>query len=290
MKKWILFFVLSYFPIWADSIKIYYSSSTNGNLLACTCTAIPIAGLSRRVHFLEEKNWKKDKDILIELGDVFSLNDSPVKKKAMLEAYQWMGYSAIFLGKNEITYHNSESWAQWKKFPFVNTNIYKKNLFVNDPVVDPFKILSKGNDKIGIASFGGDSMFQSVSKSISDSYAIQKDMGMIQKMIQNVSVDFWIVGLYGNFKELVDYKKLFPKNTIFLGSGEVCQGQKNGLLVLSGEKIYCSSGKNGDEIGEIEIQSKTGNVIKHQMHILDVDKLKDSPDIQKIADKYQIKS
>lgn len=290
MKKIILGLLFAV-PLFSDSIKIYYSHSISGNLLACTCTAIPIAGLSRRVSFLEAQKWNRERDILIEVGDFFSLNDSPVKKKAILEAYQFMGYAGLFPGKNEITYQSAKSWNQWKKFPFVSTNIYTKNIFVNEPAMSPFKVISKKNFKIGLASFTGESIFQSVSKSIADSYSIEKDFPMIGKMVENTNTDFWVVGLYGKEKELLDYKKQFPKNTIFLGAGEICSTQKNGFAQFStGEKIYCTGGKNGDEIGEIELNSKNGNILQFKLHNLDVDKLKDSPEIQKIADKYQIKS
>ncbi|MCB1179918.1 MAG: hypothetical protein KDK36_20240 [Leptospiraceae bacterium] len=292
MRSLILTLILFFFnlPLLSEENKIFFSSSLNGNLLSCTCTKVPIAGLSRRVSFGNKIKWDKEKDILIEVGDFFSLSDSPIKKKAILEAYSLMGYTALIPGKNELTYHNSKTWSQWKKFPIISTNLYSKSFFGKNTITDPLKIIKKNGKKIGILSFTGKSIFDLIPKSISETYEIENDSDLIEKIILNYSVDFWIVGLYGNSNDLITYTKVFPNNTIFLGGGEVCKNQKNGISTTSkGQKIYCTSGKNGDEIGEILLNSQTGKVKSFKLHTIDIDAMTDSPEILQIADKYQIK-
>lgn len=286
IKSWWKFFFLISFSILAEDIQIVFSHSLNGNLLSCPCAIVPIAGLSRRASFIQ-KNFSLKNTIFIELGNFFSNSDSFEKRKAILEAFESLEYSALVPSSNEWTNLTLSEWKEYNHKLILLSNVKEKGIFFNKNIFKEKETLIKNGKKFLILSFLSEVGFLNFPSGVQKDYEFISPKNYIQKIKDEEKFDYTILILVGDLENFQADEFSVIKNKIFFLAPFKKTLSKNGeLLNPKFGKVYTTSGNFGNELGILKLKN---NMIHSQTILLDVNELEDAPLIQKLAEKYKIK-
>ena len=143
-----------------NTVKIIVSGETHAMLYPCDCSENPVGGLAKRAHVI--KSQRQEKNILLLDAGGFSgggiydfytegrIKDS-IRTIVTMRSMAGMKYDAVAVGDEELQYGAEWLALQAKKIelPLVSANCrYKSGRYV----VDPFKIVRKGNLSFGITA------------------------------------------------------------------------------------------------------------------------------------------
>lgn len=84
------------------SVTLLYTASLNGNLDGCHCRSQPRAGLARRAAWLRAAPEAHDA-LLVDCGDVLSVEPDELLAAAVLDTYAELGYAALAVGDQELS-------------------------------------------------------------------------------------------------------------------------------------------------------------------------------------------
>jgi hypothetical protein len=266
-----------------------YSHSLNGNLIACTCTLVPIAGLSRRYSFLETNQFYKEDTIFLELGNFFSPSDSIEKRKAILEVFTNQKNIYLFLGKNELQTLGVSFWKEISVEKILLLNLKEKKIFGSSELFTPKVVLNLNQKKILLSSVISKHSFQTLPESFQNEYKFLPVLEQVQTLIKETSFDLLVLGILGKANEFHELSLVLPKNTLLFLVPFESVNAKNGYI--QDEKLgrlYTTSGKNGDELGFLELQNFLSSKGKVKTFTLIAEDWKDNPKILEIAKKWKV--
>ncbi|HMZ59110.1 MAG TPA: hypothetical protein PL048_10060 [Leptospiraceae bacterium] len=267
-----------------ESFRLIFSHSLKGNVNACTCTAIPIAGLLKRDFFFQKIQVSPDRDILIEAGDFYAPSQDAKKKPALEEGFSRMGYHLLVPGMNEFKNAGSDELNRFSHLTVSNIKITGSS----SQFTSGIGILERNGRKVVILPYMTKAAFLRIPEPYRKKYSHIPFDAVYRYVQENVKHDFLILAVYGKLAdapEWISVKK--EKSVVILGGDET--KSSSGFSDTASGRIYHNSGKNGDDISVLEISLKDFKVIQSKVTTLDADKEKDSERIQKILDKYGIK-
>ncbi|GMW01844.1 MAG: hypothetical protein AMXMBFR84_29810 [Candidatus Hydrogenedentota bacterium] len=107
-----------------ESVSVFYTCDTRGNLDACNCPQGVAGGLARRSTYLESN--RKGPSILVDAGNVThgSLPFEVFEMEFLLKGYTAMNYDAVNLGERELSLGAARIKALSDQFPLlVSANV-----------------------------------------------------------------------------------------------------------------------------------------------------------------------
>ena len=121
----------------ADDITILYTGETHSALFPCDCAVEPFGGVARRATAIQKIRAKEKEILLLDAGGVFAggIYDEYVsgyeldKKRTLanLEAMRLMGYDAICMGDEELSFGLDFLIMTTFNFPFLSVNAVYAN-------------------------------------------------------------------------------------------------------------------------------------------------------------------
>lgn len=267
-----------------ESFRLIFSYSLKGNVNACTCTAIPIAGLLKRDFFFQKNQVSSDRDILVELGDFYAPSQDAKKKPALEEGFSRMGYHLLVPGMNEFKNAGSDELSRFPQLTVSNLKIAGSA----SQFTSGFRTAERNGKKILILPYITKAAFLRIPEPFRKKYSHLSFESVYKYVQENEKYDFLILAVYGKLADASEWSSLKKdKSAVILGGEE--KNSPSGFSETSSGRVYYNSGKNGDDISILEISLKDFKVIQAKTFTLDADKEKDSERIQKILDKYGIK-
>jgi hypothetical protein len=271
----------------AEEIRFLYAHSLDGNLIACTCTRIPIAGLSRRDSFLKGKNLKTPSTLSLELGNFSKITDTPSKRQAILEGLETIGTDIYFPGKQELESLGPEDWKQLQTSKIVLSNLKAKSFFGSSQIFASHKTLKVKNQSIFVTGILSQPGFSNLPSNFRSKYKWEPIEDQMKKISKEDTKSIHLIGLIGDLSDFESYADQFPKNRVlFLIPFKKVHAPKGYLESKSLGKVYTTSGKNGDDIGMVDISIETLSPKSTQVWTIDIENWPDTNRIQKIAQKW----
>jgi hypothetical protein len=268
-----------------SKFRIVTSRDLKGNVKACTCTTIPIAGMEGRASFLESIKIDPSRDILIETGDYLGTGVPMEKYPAIFESFLGMGYHFLGVGGSEVKNSSKDSWEKFIYAP-VSTNLSYSQ---KDASFKKMESVFRNGKEIKFLSFVFPSKMESIGDTYTSSLNYTEPKDYFLQIPQDIKADLWIVSLWGTEKEIetIQYPSQF-KNTITIinnESGKKKQTPKN--IKKLGTVVWLGM-ENGDEISIIEV-NKNLMVERQKTQILEAEKFSQNEKISGIIKKYNIK-
>lgn len=133
-----------------NTMQLFISADTRGNLEPCGCRSGQMGGLPRQTQYIMQNH--KPEDWVVDLGNSMSATVDTYelfKWYYVLLVYGKAGYDAINLGQNEIRLPGAEIVQLYKKVavPLVSANVLNNN---GTPLVLPYVVASNKNVKLAI--------------------------------------------------------------------------------------------------------------------------------------------
>jgi len=180
-----IYFIFSIFLISsilnAEELTIVYTNSLNGQFDSCKCKKNPHGGLVKRATVLKELRKKYSQVILLESGDFFHYEKDMLLSRYLVRAYKKLNYDAITPGDQELSV-GVENFIKYKRaLPLICNNLVVK---INGRFVRPFKrykIIKRGNIKIGIIGSISPRAFRYSTKKIRSRIRVLNQVASIKK-------------------------------------------------------------------------------------------------------------
>lgn len=289
----LLFFVYFFLLVnglWAQEseLKIYYTSSFNGNLEGCDCKAVPKAGLIKAGHFLSQID--RSHSLLIDAGDFSNAKNDALLSAYMLKAFQILKYDILVPGDQDWMNSQILPDSEDKSLPFLLNNFQEKGWRPGIHSKEPF-YFEKSKVKIGISAVLEQKVFwvdKDLLIKLKEEYTVlnaaQTARDMLKQMKkENCQIKILIYHGYNNAaKKLLEE---VPGFDIMILAHE--------QMLIEGEKInntfLVSPGDNGNRVGELSIKMKNTAIknINNQFHYFTYQKSKDDPRLSKLNLEYK---
>ena len=140
-----------------NSITLLHTNDIHNHLSPVTFGVLDgLGGFEKTLSIISEIKNKKSNVLLLDAGDIFSGNIRHEKEHtATLQMMRLAGYDAVLLGNRDYQAGTDYLHQQWQKN---NTSIITSNYSYSDSRLNslhqPYKIMYKGNIKIGIIGAG----------------------------------------------------------------------------------------------------------------------------------------
>ncbi|MCB1142187.1 MAG: hypothetical protein H7A24_08740 [Leptospiraceae bacterium] len=283
MKVLFLLFMIFLSPIRGESLNIYFSSGIDGNVRSCTCTLVPLAGLSRRLSFLEKKKVLPMKDILIEGGGYLGNKLPQDKFNSLFESFLAMKYHFLGIQTHDLKYLESKSFSKFL-MPIVTGNFASKK---KSNAVKMADVVLRDGRKIAFTNILGKNG-NGIPDDLLTDFDWKSPAESITKISEDSKYDFLILHLEGNEKDLLSLKKIInPSRTLVLFHPDTkVSYQKKAFPGLG--TVYAIDESLGNRIYHWNLDTEKLTIQPQKTIDLDVDDLKDHKLIDAIADKYGI--
>ena len=271
------------------SLTILYTGNLNGYLTGCNCTPNPKGGLEKMATVVERlKREKREENgtppILLDTGDVLDRSSDPELNELIVSGYSSLDYDAVSVGNNEcaqgfdalqnyrlripLTAHNllidSRSSAEstfWSREP---VSIKRDGIPI--VIISLLEEKSAGNSAPSMKVISPDSILERLGQSVKES-------------------DFVVLLYHGNSSGA---RELLEKHTWV----DIVVLDNDGSRVFAEQvnsTVLVSPGKNGDDVGVLDITIKNGNLISFDNRFIPViyDSEKTMPFMQTLVERYR---
>ncbi len=280
-----LLFLVSSLQSQDINLKIFVSRDLKGNIKSCTCTTVPIAGMSGRASFFESEKIDPKRDILIELGDYLGSAVPIEKYPAIFEGFLAMGYHFLGISEQELKNTSKDSWQKYYYSPVSSNLSFKdKNSGWNE-----LETVYRFGKTIHFVSL----LFPSKKEKIGDSFTEGMIYSLPQDFLYRLSTekkgDLWIFSFWGTEKEMeeVNFPNIFSNRLVILNQ-EKPNSKESSKAYKKPGKVYFQGLENGDEINIFEF-NKELKFIKFKKVLLNAENLPENEKISGIIKKYNIK-
>jgi hypothetical protein len=280
-----LLFLVSSLQSQDINLKIFVSRDLKGNIKSCTCTTVPIAGMSGRASFFESEKIDPKRDILIELGDYLGSAVPIEKYPAIFEGFLAMGYHFLGISEQELKNTSKDSWQKYYYSPISSNLSFKdKNSGWNE-----LETVYRFGKTIHFASL----LFPSKKEKIGDSFTEGMIYSLPQDFLNRLSTekkgDLWIFSFWGTEKEMeeINFPNIFSNRLVILNQ-EKPNSKESSKAYKKPGKVYFQGLENGDEINIFEF-NKELKFIKFKKVLLNAENLPENEKISGIIKKYNIK-
>jgi hypothetical protein len=286
VSKFFLIFLFLLSSLKSDNIKIYFSYGLDGNVKACTCAIVPLAGLSRRADFLEKIKLNSVDDILIEGGDYLGKGITDVSKyNSIYESFLGLKYHLLGTGIGEIKYANGFDFSK-SYFPQIASNTISK---LNKKSFKQIETIYRKGLKISYVSLLSDSD-SNLSKIYLEDYDYLSPQEALESILKNYISDFWIITFNGKDSEMNKIAGILQNQKYLLiqmdsnpsNNPPKSIKSKNGIL------YYSLTSNHGNTIYNWTLNEKTLKINQFEKLDMDVDQLRDNTIIEKIIKKYKL--
>ena len=158
-------------------LNIFYINDTHGAILN-NSSQLGLARIGNLI--LDEKELNPDNTLFIAGGDILqgSILSNYFKGSSMIDILNHMSLDAFILGNHEFDwglttvteYFNPETTGIKAEFPLLGANVFFKNTITRPDHIDAYKIIQKGNLKIGIIGLMGYGLEDSIATSMVEDY------------------------------------------------------------------------------------------------------------------------
>ena len=277
-----VFFSLVELSAQDKTIYILHTNNTNGALENCYCPDRPFGSVEKRSVYISNFIEKNPNTILVDAGDIFTMNHKSYKDSLMAEAYKLLSYDALLFGDQEITMNPKtlNSLKNQMGTPVIGTNFVDQG-FLSSTIIK--------KDGIRIAILG-----------VMDEYAIKYYPEEIRAKIKLLDPVESIKNEMSRLNNKVDVFILLSHNGVDLDKS--IAKKLNGLDVIVGSHsqstiespkevngtLIAQAGKAGYYIGVIELSIKNGKVVEKSGKIDTMKfEMPDDPKIMKLIEEYE---
>lgn len=278
----ITFCVLTPF-VYSNDLRILFTGQLNGYLETCECGIELTPGFVKQGYFINQYKKKYPSAVVIDTGNVIKTNLKSKKILGIFEALNHVPYDGILPGENELTLSPKKLLEVSNNLPWVLSNIrIKKGIFSKTKAIGKQEInISKNNFQIKILGMWGKNRLNQVF------YSDKSELKFFdwENFIKKNSQDLLIILTRESFDFTQKLSKSLTHPTIIFGDYKRSFVKKGMVKKLSPNTWFVSSGKNGGNVGEliVKIKSKKIQSVTVKYHVLDPEKAKDDPKIQKIV-------
>ena len=257
------------------NLNIFYINDTHGAILN-NSSQLGLARIGNLI--LDEKEINPDNTLFIAGGDILqgSILSNYFKGSSMIDILNQMSLDAFILGNHEFDwglstvteYFNPETLGMKAEFPLLGANVFFKNTIIRPDHIDAYKIVEKGNLKIGIIGLMGYGLEDSIATAMVEDYYFDDPITWAghyaQELRLNHDVDVVLAVMHGSsgttnsgIGNLTGTKRV---DAVFNGHSH--QSYVNIQLRSGVAMPIIQSGANGTTVGRVSIElNLAGEVI-----------------------------
>ncbi|NOZ04579.1 MAG: hypothetical protein GXO92_08290 [FCB group bacterium] len=273
-----------------NSVYILHSNNTNGALENCYCPDHPLGSVEKRAVYVPEFIRKHPNTIVVDAGDFFSVTERyPLKDSLITVAYGLIPYDAVLLGDQEVT--RNPAFLN-RVLPLVGSQFVITNLqSPRFPNQVPYKIVKRGDIRIGILGILGPVAFKYYPKEVRAKISLKAPLVAINEILPEIieKTDLIIVLSHQGYDQDVRLARKLKNVAVIVGSHSQSvikePEQENGILISQ-------AGKDGYYVGVIKIElndqrrieSKSGYLVPMTLE------MPDHPRVMELIGEYEKRS
>lgn len=274
----------------AAQIRILFSSSLNGNLDGCRCRTHPVSGLVKRAAFIDRYRQKHPDVILLDSGDLIADPENTRLTRAVYRAYRSLGYDAVVPGDQDLRAGVATLKRLSGNLPLLAANLEFSPGGVFSSWRAPFpdiKIIKRNGREIRIIGLIHRDAFRFFSPRVKKSLRFQNPAGRFGELKN------------GNLNIILSHGGEDADNELahrITGPVLIIGGHDQTLFKpVPGRELrkgiwYFQSGRDGNALGEIVLELKSGNsfeVVSQRLIEFDYRRDPDHPGIRKMIDELK---
>ncbi len=252
-------------------LKIYYINDTHGSFIRQIDGTSREAGMSYIGRYIKDKvSLDPENSLVISGGDMFQggLESNFTRGDIMIDAMNEIGFDAMVLGNHEFDWGEERlaSFSTKLDCGLISSNVfYSSDKTARPSYLEPYKIITRGDLKIGIIGGAQENLGSSITGSISDDFYFPDPVSYVQNYADELRINhncdvviaaFHAKGFEGNSGDPSDYQGLtsvsprsgqkYVDAMLFAHDHIVKQGIYNDVP-------YMESGCNGRNIAEMTL-------------------------------------
>ncbi len=270
-----------------DKLTIVYTNSLNGYIDFCECKENPNGGLVKRATEIKKIRKEFKNVVLFETGDFFSYDPDPLLADYIIKTYKYINYDAMVMGDQEYIIGIDKFLSYRKELPFVLNNLLVKEGNEWNQPFDRFRMINKGNMKIGVIGTISIDSFRYAPSGIKSSIKIQNQINELKKDIATIKsrgANFIVLLSHSGYENDVELSKALKGIDVIIG------GHSQTMIKNSKKEynaIIVQAGTNGAHIGILEIAKDKGGIsFKNTFRLPTNHQPADDGYVRKLIDEY----
>ena len=264
------------------NIYILHTNNTNGALENCYCPDRPYGSVEKRSVYVSNFIKKHPNSILVDAGDIFTMNHRSYKDSLMAEAYKILPYDVILYGDQELTMDPKalDNLTDQMDIPVVSTNLKRKGVI-------PSKILKKGGVRIAILGVMDEYAVKYYPKEIKEKIELSDPIKSIKNEMDRLSnkADIFVLLSHNGFD--IDQSIADEIDGLDIIVGSHSQSSIESPTEVN-ETLIVQAGKAGYYIGVVDVSMKDGEVVKKTGKIDTMKfEMPDDPRIMELIEEYE---
>ncbi len=264
------------------NIYILHTNNTNGALENCYCPDRPYGSVEKRSVYVSNFIKKHPNSILVDAGDIFTMNHRSYKDSLMAEAYKILPYDVILYGDQELTMDPKalDNLTDQMDIPVVSTNLKRKGVI-------PSKILKKGGLRIAILGVMDEYAVKYYPEEIKEKIELSDPVESIKNEMDRLSnkADIFVLLSHNGFD--IDQSIADEIDGLDIIVGAHSQSSIESPTEVN-ETLIVQAGKAGYYIGVVDVLMKDGEVVKKTGKIDTMKfEMPDDPRIMKLIEEYE---
>jgi len=287
-----IFVCLLPFALSAAEIRILFSTCLNGNLDGCTCKTTPVSGLAKRGAFIAEYRKKHPEMILLDSGDLIDDPKDTAKAAAIFNSYRLLQYDAVLPGDQDVMLGLDELKMYSKTVPIIAANLEQVDglLFKNqNRIFQPYLKLTRNRTNVIVLGVLHREAFRFAKLKQGDAIEIAPPETAIGDAPAS---DLLILLSHGGMDVDRNLTRNISRPLILIG-GHDQSLIKNGPGIRWTENVwYFQSGRDGNMLGEIVVETKSGGkyeIKSHRLIEFDYATSLDHPQIRQMTESIEKK-
>lgn len=267
-----------------SSITILYTGNANGQLEACRCPGNPYGGLARQAGAIAELRDMYPGSVLVDSGDALAEKPDWVKFEYLQRAFGLIGYDAIGIGDQDLTYGPEVLAAliQGSPMPYLSSN-------VTVGAIEPSsRVVERRGVRVGIIAVTSPRVFAFADGGAPKGVEVSDPTDVVAQEVARLrdSVSAIITLYHGPIDDAKQLAGQVPGIDVI-----VCGHEGRSLQVPErvGDTYIVAAGRNGEWVGRLTLRLDVqGQPVAAEPQLIPMDdRIMDDPKVAALIAEYQ---